>query len=209
MKNYTKVLLPLLYFGVISIIGMGFILMLSGVKNTIKVNPSYKYTLDNVFTSDVMNVVSEVNDSFVKPYITENIELKRYFYNKDDDMKKQENEILYYENTYIQNKGSDYTSSEAFDIVSVCDGEVTSVEENEIYGTVVTVRNSENLEVIYSNLTNVLVSVGNRVSQGELFATSNKSKFDKGLYMLHFEVKHAGKHIDPESIYSVNISTLK
>lgn len=200
-----KFLLPFICITCTMIVGV--ILVFSGVKNYIKEEPIYKYTLDNVFQSDIMNVASEVNDGFIKPYISDKVGIKRFFYNKNDEVSKQEKSLIYYKNTYIQNKGVDYTSEEVFDIVSVCDGEVTNIESSELYGTVVTIQCNDNLKLVYYNLSNVLVSVGYKVSQGELFATTDKSKFDDNSYLLHFEVKHNDKNIDPESIYSLKISS--
>ena len=201
-----KILLPLLYVGIICIMVMCVILVLSGIQGYVNESPNYKYTLDNVFMSDIMNVVSEVNDRFVRPYISEDVSVKRFFYNKNDSKEKQEKSLISYENTYIQNKGVDYTSKEMFDVVSICDGEVINIENSELYGTVVTI-GYNNLKLRYSNLSNVLINVGNQVSQGEIIGVSSISKFDNDETLLHFEVKYNDEYIDPESVYSLNISS--
>ena len=114
MKKY---LLPSIFFIFFSLVIASIVLVFNGVKGELNEKPTYKYTLDNVFMSDVMNVVSEVNDNFIKPYVDEKVTIQRSFYNKDNELDKQEKSIIYYENTYIQNKGVDYTSSNAFDVV--------------------------------------------------------------------------------------------
>ena len=202
-----KFLLPFIYTCIISVMVIGVILIINGVKSFVSEQPTYKYTVDDVFISDIMSVISEVNDSFIKPYSSDKVNIVRFFYNKNDEKEKQEKSIINYKNTYIQNKGVDYSSEELFDVLSVYDGEVINIEDSELYGKVVTIKHNENLITTYSNLTNVLVNVGNRVVQGELFATTDKSKFDDGLYLLHFEVKYNGENIDPESIYSLNVSS--
>mgnify|MGYP003299714825 CR=1 FL=1 len=43
--------------------------------------------------------------------------------------------IIIYENTYMQNSGVDYVSSNLFDVVSILGGTIISIEENDILGT--------------------------------------------------------------------------
>jgi len=203
MKKY---LLPSVFFIIFSLIIASIVLVFNGVKGEVNEKTNYKYALDNVFTSDVMSVVSEVSDNFIKPYVDEKVSIQRYFYNKNSEMDKQEKSIIYYENTYIQNKGVDYTNSEPFDVVSICNGEVTNIEKSELYGNIITVK-CNNIEIKYYNLSNVLFNVGNKVTQGEILGSTSLSKFDKNLYLLHFEILNNGKYIDPESIYSLKISS--
>ena len=172
-----KVILPIVYFGVICVMVLSVILVLSGVKSYIVELPNYKYSVNDVFMSDVQNVVSTNNDSFSLPYMSNNVSVKRHFYDKNSSNESQESSIIYYRNTYIQNKGVDYTSNEVFDVSSICDGEVVSIEDSELYGTVVSVRHNDNLLITYSNLSNVLVSVGYIVSSGEIIATTSTSNF--------------------------------
>ena len=65
-------------------------------------------------------------------------------------------------------------------------------------------------KVIVGNIANVLVSVGYNVTQGELIATSTPSKLDESnKSLLHFEVYYKNEAIDPESIYTLNVSQLQ
>ena len=97
-----------------------------------------------------------------------------------------------------------------FDVVSILDGEVISIEDNEIYGKVVKIKHNDNLISVYSNVKDVLVNVGYKVSQGEMIATSDKYKLDTNVNsLLHFEVYYKEKAIDPESMYTLSVSDLK
>ena len=107
----------------------------------------------------------------------------------------------------MQNTGVDYVDDEEFEIVSILDGEIIGIEDNEIYGKIITVKHGDNLITRYCNVNNVLVSVGYKVSQGEIIASSNSSVFDNN-EMLHFEVIYKGNIIDPENLYSIKISEL-
>lgn len=211
MKKYSKILIPTIYLGVIAVMVMSVILVLSGVKSYISDKPIYEWTLDNVFDEETMPVVKENNEVIIKPYLSENIKVLRYFYDfETEDEKKQMNSLIVYGETYMQNNGVDYYSDEEFDVVSILDGEIISIEDNDIYGKVVTIKHNDNLISVYSNVKDVLVSTGYRVSQGEIIATSDKSKIDKDINaMLHFEVKYKNNVIDPESLYTLSVSELQ
>ena len=110
----------------------------------------------------------------------------------------------------MQNKGIDYVSDEEFEIISVLDGEVISIEDNEVYGKVLTIKHNDNLVSVYSNIKDILVSVGYKASESEIIASSMNSKFDNsGKSMLHFELYYKGKAVDPEKFYNKNISELE
>ena len=210
MGKANKYLLPVLYFGVIGVMVMSVILVLSGIRSYVGEIPKYDYALDDVFMSDVLNVVTTPNDSFIRPYLSDNIKIKRYFYDQNGEEEKQKSSIIYFENTYIQNKGVDYTSTDDFDVVSIYDGEVINIEDNLIYGKVVTVKHSDKLISKYANISNVLVSVGYKLTQGEVIGTATKSKIDEDSEsLLHFEVIYNNDNIDPESIYMLNVSSMQ
>ena len=96
------------------------------------------------------------------------------------------------------------------DVVSILDGEVISIEDNAIYGKVVTIKHNDNLKSVYSNVKNVLVNVGYKISQGEIFASSDTYKVDtKVKSLLHFEVYYKDNAIDPENLYTMSVSDLK
>lgn len=211
MTKYSKILIPTIYLGVIAVMVMSVILVLSGVKSYISDKPSYEWTLDNVFEDEAIPVVKESNDIIIRPYLSENIKVLRYFYDfESDDEKKQMSSLIVYGDTYMQNNGVDYSSDEDFDVIAVLDGEVISVEDNEIYGKVVTIQHNDNLKTTYSNVKDVLVAVGYKVSQGEIIATSDKSKLDNNVNaMLHFEVSYKNNLIDPESLYTLSVSELQ
>ena len=50
------------------------------------------------------------------------------------------------------------------------------IKDGELYGKVITIKHNDNLYSVYSNISNVLISVGYRVSQGEIIGTSSDSK---------------------------------
>ena len=207
MKKYSKIIIPSIYVGVMVV---SCLLVVSGVKNFLNERNDYDYTLDKVFIKDTIPVSKNENNMIIKPYTNDKVKVYSYFYDFEGDTKKQLDSLIYYENTYMQNNGVDYSNDEEFDVVSILDGEVISIEDNAIYGKVVTIKHNDNLKSVYSNVKNVLVNVGYKISQGEIFASSDTYKVDtKVKSLLHFEVYYKDNAIDPENLYTMSVSDLK
>ncbi len=209
MGKISKILLPTMYVGIISVMIISVVLVLSGIQTFLNETPAYQYTLDNVFEGNVMPVVKQepTYESIIKPYLTDNVKVGRYFYDFESDEKKQEESLILYGDTYMQNTGVDYVCKDKYDVVAVLAGEVVSIEDSEIYGKILTIKHNDNLKTVYSNITSVLVSVGYYAHQGEIIASSQKSKLDNNDdYMLHFEVYYKDNPIDPEGIYTLSVS---
>lgn len=207
MNKYSKILLPTFYIGIIAVMVLCATLVVSGVKTYLTNREEMKFTIDNVFDEDTTPVVKTETNTIVKPYIAESVKVGRYFYDFESDEKKQENSLILYEDTYMQNNGVDYVDSKNFDVVAILDGEVISIEDSEVYGKVVTIKHNDNLKSVYSNIDGVLVSVGYKVHQGEIFAMSAKPKLQSDYEsMLHFEVYYKESAIDPENMYTLSVS---
>ena len=207
MNKYSKILLPTFYIGIIAVMVLCATLVVSGVKTYLTNREEMKFTIDNVFDEDTTPVVKTETDTIVKPYIAESVKVGRYFYDFESDEKKQEKSLILYEDTYMQNNGVDYVDSKNFDVVAILDGEVISIEDSEVYGKVVTIKHNDNLKSVYSNVDGVLVSVGYKVHQGEIFAMSAKPKLKSDYEsMLHFEVFYKESAIDPENMYTLSVS---
>lgn len=170
MNKYSKILLPTFYIGIIAVMVLCATLVVSGVKTYLTNREEMKFTVDNVFDEDTTPVVKTETNTIVKPYIAESVKVGRYFYDFESDEKKQEKSLILYEDTYMQNNGVDYVDSKNFDVVAILDGEVISIEDSEVYGKVVTIKHNDNLKSVYSNVDGVLVTVGYKVHQGEIFA---------------------------------------
>ena len=131
------------------------------------------------------------------------------YVSKNANQLQQINGLVDFKNNIVckRNGYVDYVDTKEFDIVSILDGEVISVEDSEVYGKVVTIKHNDNLKSVYSNVTGVLVNVGYKISQGEVFAMSSKSKLNtENESMLHFEVYYKESAIDPENMYTMTVS---
>lgn len=210
MKNLSKFFIPAVYVGIICVMVLSVMLVVSGIKSFLNEEDNYKYTLDDVFEEDILPVVKTNSDLIIKPYVSDKVKIGKNYYDYESTKDKQESSLIMYKNTYMKNKGIDYVSDEDFDVVSILDGEVISIEDNEVYGKVLTIKHNDNLQSVYCNIKDVLVSVGYKTSQGEIIASSSGSELDKkNKSLLHFEVINNGKQINPEKVYSLNVSELK
>ena len=211
MKKYYKILIPSLYIGVVAVMVLCIVTVINGIKSYSNLKPTYDYTIDEVFQSDIVSpVVKTESDKIVKPYMSDSVKIGKYFYDYNDESNKQENSLIVYNNTYIQNTGVDYIDEDSFEVISVLDGEIIGIEDNPVYGKTITIKHNDNLKTIYSNLTDVLVNVGYKVSKGESIANSDVSKFDKDeKYLLHFEVNYKDKEINPEEFYNMKLNELE
>ena len=207
MNKYSKILLPTFYIGIIAVMVLCSTLVVSGVKTYLLNRQEMKFTIDNVFDEDTTPVVKTETNIIVKPYISDSVKVGRYFYDFESDEKKQENSLILYEDTYMQNNGVDYVDNKNFDVVAILDGEIISIEDSEVYGKVVTIKHNDNLKSVYSNVDGILVTVGYNIHQGEIFAMSAKPKLQSDYEsMLHFEVFYKESAIDPENMYTKSVS---
>lgn len=207
MGKYYKVLLPIFYIGIIAVMVACILLVITGIKNYVEDSNKTKFTLDSVFEDTVEPVNKTESNTIIKPFTSDKVTVGRTFYDYKSEAKKQERSLIVYENTYMQNNGVDYVCSDEFDVVSVLAGEIISIEDNDVYGKVVTIKHNENLTSIYSNIKSITTKVGYKISQGEILGVSNKSSLESSdKNMLHFEVYYKGNPIDPENLYTMSVS---
>ena len=171
--------MPTIYIGIVIVMVISSMFVVSGIKSYISDKPIKNYTLEDVFSNDVLPVIKHETDIIVRPYTSESVKVGRYFYDYESNESKQIDSIIYFENTYMQNNGVDYVSDKDFDVISIMDGEVESIEDNQIYGKVVTIKHNDNLKSVYSNIKDIMFDVGDMIFQSDIIGTSNKSKFNR------------------------------
>lgn len=162
-----------------------------------------KYVDNEITGVDTVIPVISTSTSIIKPYTNNDVKIVNNFYNYQADAESQQNSILYYENTYMQNSGVDYAMDNEFDVVSILDGTVIKVEENDILGVIVEIRHTNDLISIYQSLKDVSVKVDDKVVQGQIIAKSGTSNINTSLTNhLHFELYHKGMIVNPEDYYN-------
>ena len=162
-----------------------------------------KYVDNEITGVDTVIPVISTSTSIIKPYTNNEVKIVNNFYNYQGDEESQQNSILYYENTYMQNSGVDYAMDSEFDVVSILDGTVIKVEQNDILGVIVEIRHTNDLISIYQSLKDVSVKVDDKVVQGQIIAKSGTSNINTSLINhLHFELYHKGMIVNPEDYYN-------
>ena len=143
----------------------------------------------------------------VKPYTNEEVQILKYFYDYQAEAETQEKSILYHENTYIQNSGMDFGLTDTFDVVSVLDGTVVDVREDELLGTVVEIKHDNDFISSYQSLSEVSVKKNDTVKQGQVIGKSGTNTIDQDLgNHLHFELYKSGEVVDPSKYFDQVIS---
>ena len=175
-----------------------------------KKNNNIKY-VDGEITEGANRDIPVVSTSntIVKPYLNDDVKVAKSFYDYKASNDNQEKAIIFYENTYMQNSGIDYASDDVFDVISVLDGTVISVYDNDIMGTTIEIRHSNDLISVYQSLSSVNVSKDDKVIQGQIIAKSGLSNVEKDMgNHLHFELYYKGKIVNPDEYYDKSLDEL-
>lgn len=168
------------------------------------INPTPKDNTSEVNNNDDTNVTPTINEtkSIIRPYTSKEVSATIPYYNIDGTNDEQAAALIYYEGIYMQNTGVLYTSNNQFDVVSILDGTVKNVKEDSLMGNIVEIEHTNNLTTVYQSLGEVKVSVGDKVSQGDVIATSGQNKITTDTSNdLHFEVFYKGEVFNPEEFY--------
>lgn len=185
---------------------IGTIYMLEMISSPAKLDDDSTYVDDVIIENEVP--VINTRNIITRPYLVD-VTIARYFYDYQATEEEQQKSLIYYENTYIPNSGVDYKSEEIFDVVSVLDGKVTKVEENNLLGKIIEVTHDNNLISVYQSLSETLVVEGDNVLQGQIIGKSGESNISKDLgNHLHFELIHNSKNVNPELYYDKQVGEL-
>lgn len=161
----------------------------------------YDYVMD-IFSNATQSVTNETEAKIIRPYTDTKVSIVKDFYDYQADEKEQQNAIVYYEGTYMQNTGICYSSGTNFDVISVLSGEVTEVVEDELVGNSITIKHDENTYSVYQSIKDLNFKEGDHVDQGDKIGTSSTSNMNKDLNNhLYFELIINGVSVNPEEYY--------
>lgn len=175
-----------------------------------------RYVSNDILSNDtpVVSLKPNGNNSsseilVIRPYNDSNVRIGKHFYNYKADEENQQNSIVNYENTYIQNSGIDYIKGDSFDVISILDGTVISVSNNELLGNTIEIQHDKNFISVYQSLGTVTVKEGDFVTQGQVLGKTGSCKINNELGKhLHFELFKEGQVVNPEEYYNKNIKDL-
>ena len=203
-KRKLKLLaVPAIYAVAIMAFGTSMFLVQKMVNNNrFESNEEMEYVDKEIVTDNEYIPVVVTENTIMRPFLNDTVTVNKVFYKYDDESKNQEDALIIYKNIYMQNSGVDYKLNEVFDIISVLDGTVIEVTENEILGKTVKIRHSNDLVSTYACLSEVSVSKDEAVLRGQLIGKSGTCNLYSTDSNLHFELAYQGKNINPEDSYN-------
>lgn len=165
------------------------------------------YVNKTIFENNIP-VVAEPQ-KITRPYVDNSIKIVTNYYNSKDDEETQKNSLIFYENTYLPSTGIDYQADYDFDVISILDGVVISVKEDQILGKIVEIKHDDKIISSYQSLGEVLVKEGDEVKQGTIIGKSGTSNIQKNLGShLHFELTIDSRNVDPEEYYDKELGNI-
>ena len=166
------------------------------------------YVSKEILGEDIPVVNTKV--VMITPYTDANVTIGKGFYDYKGESKEQENSIIKYNNTYMQNNGIDYVLKETFDVVSVLDGKIIDVKDDETLGQTIVIEHENNIITTYESLSKTNVKKGDIVAQGQTIGASGTNKIEKDLgNHLYFQVTKDNKILNPENCYNKDIKDLQ
>ena len=168
------------------------------------------YVLRDIGSQEDIAVVKTVEDKINKPYLNNNVNVSIDYYDYDAKLEEQEEQIIKIDRTYMPNTGILYTSETEFEVVSILDGEVLSVETSDTLGSIIEVKHSNDIVSKYSSLKNVKVKKGEIIKQGQVIGYSGENKISpESVNMLLFEFIYKGNNANPNKFYGIELSELE
>lgn len=187
------------FFAVSGLIAIVLAITLTKPNTALKDNNTLNYVSNAIISKEIP--VINTTPKVIYPYTDPSVTIGKSYYDYQASAEEQEKSIIFHENTYMQNSGIDFVYENKFEVISVLDGTVTNVKEDELLGKIVEVSHGNDYISIYQSLSEVNVKKGDVVNQGQVLGTSGTNKLDKNLgNHLHFEFYAGGQIVNP-SLY--------
>ena len=166
------------------------------------------YTMDELIESE-LPVINQTT-TIINPYTDPSVTVKKGYYDYKADEDSQISAIVKHDNIYIQNMGIDYVGENTFDVISILNGTVINVKEDEELGKSVEIKHDNGMISIYQSLSEVFVKKDDIITQGLVIGKSGENKLDKDLgNHLHFEIYDNGREVNPLNYLNTEISLEK
>lgn len=197
---------------IFALIFTGFIATTFIVKNqlsepTFNDDTDFHYTTRSIFSNELPTTSQD--EIIIKPYTDETVKISKYFYDYLGEKENQQKSIILYENTYMQNSGTNYTSENIFDVNSILDGVVIETGEDQILGKFVEIRHSNDMISMYLSLGEITVKKDDEVKQGQIIGKSGKNNINPDISnQLHFELSYKGQYVNPEEYFDKKVQDL-
>ena len=205
-RKLKAFVLPTLYLLITISVLTGIIFLGSDYELATK---EYNYSTNILNKRNIKPVVSEDNTTsniIESPIEEDTAEISVYYYSKSDDETRQQNSLIYYENTYLPNTGVLYTSDNSFLVKTVFGGNVVEILEDEFFGKCIVILHDNNIKTYYYGLEDIEVSVGDELTTGAVIGSSKKNEIMNNKYSFLLEVYYNNELINPESFIGSKIT---
>lgn len=204
-----KITVPAIYLVALLVFGTSMYLVQRVVnKQTFETNEEMEYVDKEIVNDNIYVPVVVQTNIITRPYFNGEVTINKKFYDYNKTPEEQENSIIFYENTYMQNSGVSYKFKDSFEVVSILDGTVIEVTNNEILGTTIKIRHNNDLISTYQSLSETNVKVDDVVVKSQIIGKSGTCKLYNEESNLHFELTYQGKNINPEEYYDKSTDEL-
>lgn len=177
------------------------------VEEVLNEDDSDEYIYEYEESVDVPVVSTDV--LIARPYTNASVKIVKNFYDYKAEAANQEESIVYYGNTYMQNSGVDYGMGSEFEVVSILDGTVMEIIDDDIMGKTVKIKHSNEMISVYQSMGSIDVKQDDKVTQGMIIGRSGEANVSSDLgNHLHFELYYNGTVVNPEEYYDKSINEL-
>lgn len=143
--------------------------------------------------------VIDTTKRIIRPYRDLSVKVLKNFYDYQSDETLQKNSIIVHENNYIQNSGIDYGTDTEFEVISILEGTVINVKEDDSLKGIVEIKHDNGYVSVYQSLKDIKVKKDQVINQGQVLGTATTNQLDKELgNHLHFELIISGQNVNPE-----------
>ncbi len=168
--------------------------------------------VSNITDNNIKPVSKEVESKKIKiirPYYIPDVKILKSYYDYKADNEKQINSLIYYDDTYLQSSGVAYAGNNAFDVISILDGTIISIKDDQLLGKIVEIKHSNDLISVYQSLGNVNVKENENIKQGDVIGQSGENNISKEMgNHLYFELIKNGVNVNPEEYFDKNIDEI-
>lgn len=189
--------------GIIALIGTIYLIEKSIAKDSFKEDKTnYEYVSKTIFDQSIPVMNEESGIQIIRPFTDNNVKIVKNYYDYKGEEESQKNSIFFHKDTYMQSTGISYGGVDEFDVVSVLDGTVINVKEDELLGNIVEIKHDNNITTVYQSLKDVTVKKDDRITQGQVIAKAGTSNIDTSLKNhVYFELIKDGKIVNPEDSF--------
>jgi len=216
-RKLKKFVVPVMYVVSIAMLVSSVYVVERLINNAVFQNDDVEEIEEVILNSDNdieynLNDIPVVNTDVTisRPYTNGDVKIVKNYYDYKDEASIQEESIVYYGNTYMQNSGVDYGMGSEFEVVSILDGTVTEVIDDEIMGKTIKIKHSNDLISVYQSMGSVDVNVDDEVTQGMILGKSGEANVSPELgNHLHFELYYQGSVVNPLDYYDKLLGELE